>query len=179
MKEDIKKNVQKKSLIRLIACQALCMYYDINNEEKSIDKILKSINDHYVEVEFPGGQHNDLYKKAFTSNLINNVITNSTEYDILINKFLDKQYTTETLDDILVQSFRLAIYELKNTAIKKSIIINEYVDIVAEFYNDVYVNFANGILDNIAAEIRDGGQKKESIKKTKTTLARSIIKLKK
>ena len=103
-------------------------------------------------------------------NLVNGVLNNADEYDILINEFLQKQDTTGTIDEVLLQAFRLAIYELKNTDIDKNIVVNEYTDIVAEFFDGIYITFANGILDNMATYIKTGEKriietKQEDIKK--------------
>jgi transcription antitermination factor NusB len=177
MESTEKNNLSKKSLMRLIACQALCMYYDTNNDNKDIDNVLENINTYYVRDSFGENKYMNLHKKDFTVGLINGVIKNSKEYDVLINKFLDKQDTVETLDDVLLQSFRLAIFELKETTVNKKIIIDEYVDIVAEFYNNVYVSFVNGVLDNIAFEIREDGR--ENIRKREAEQKRKILKLNK
>jgi N utilization substance protein B len=177
MESTEKNNLSKKSLMRLIACQALCMYYDINNDDKDISNILKNINIYYMKSNFGENRYTNLHKKDFTIELVNGVIKNDKEYDTIINRFLDKQDTVETLDDVLLQSFRLAIFELQKTTADKKVIINEYVDIVAEFYNKIYVNFVNGILENIADEIR--GENKKDIKEKEQNRKRGILKLNK
>ncbi len=156
MTEDIKNNLSKKSLARFIACQAICVYYDANNFDKNLNNILENINEYFVKTDFDNTKYYNIYKSKFVYDLINNVIENQKEYDILINKLLNKQDTTETIDEIILATFRAAIYEFKNSTLDKNIIINEYVDIVGEFYNNVYTGFANGILENLALEIREG-----------------------
>lgn len=156
-------NLEKKSVARLIACQALCMYYDENNYDKDVDNILNAINENYVKVEL--SQNNDsyskIYKHKFVKDLINGTIENVKKYDALINKLLDKQNTTETIDEILLNVFRLSSCEFENYDTNKNVIIKEYTDIVAEFYNNIYINFANGIMENLATKIREAGELKE------------------
>lgn len=162
------------SIGRLVACQALCVYYNENNEDKDILNILESVNEYYIAENFTNENKENLFKDVYSSefvlNLVNGVLNNADEYDILINEFLQKQDTTGTIDEVLLQAFRLAIYELKNTDIDKNIVVNEYTDIVAEFFDGIYITFANGILDNIATYIKTGEKriietKQEDIKK--------------
>lgn len=174
------KLLSKRSLARLIACQALCMYYDKNNEDKNINSILKSINKFFVEDNFLDKNNNNKYtglcEDQFTSNLVEGVIENSEKFDTTINELLQKQDTTENLDDIILQSFRLAGFELENCReIDKNTIINEYVDIVAEFYDGIYIKFANGVLDSLADYIREGKIKdqKKIIQRKQNELTRS------
>ena len=143
-----------------MACQALCMYYDENNKDRDLDSILAAIVEYYIKDNFPDGSKKNRYvnlkSDEFTINLVKGVIDNCQEFDPIIEGFLQKQDTVQTLDDVVLQSFRLAIFELKNHSdIDKNVKVNEYVDIVAEFYGGVYVTFANGVLDNIASFIRD------------------------
>ena len=166
------KILPKRSLARFVACQALCMYYDKNNDSRDINSILTAIIEYYVKDNFSDkskkNKYIDLKEDDFTINLIEGVIGNHQEFDLIIEKFLQKQDTIQTLDDVILQSFRLAIFELKNHLdIDKNVIVNEYVDIIAEFYDGVYVTFANGVLDNMASFIRDNKVKKISNIETK------------
>lgn len=160
----------KKSVARLLSCQALYMYYNDNIENKDIDYILENINKYYILDNFNHSNgkndYKNIFKHEFVKSLINGVIENKEEIDALINKLLNKSDTTETLDSILLQCFRLATYELKSTTTDKNVIINEYVDIVAEFFEGVYVSFANGILNNVAAVIRENVDIDNLVEKT-------------
>ena len=163
-------NFSKRSLGRLTACQALCIYFNEIIDNKKIDSILFDINKNFIEKEFSSLETDfkDVYSSEFVRKLIIGVIENKEEFDKIIKDNLNKKETLETMDEIARYSLSLAIYELKfsaNTA--KEVIINEYVDIVADFLSEKEVKFINGILDNIALEIR-GGKKKE-IKESKTS----------
>ncbi len=189
--EKIKNNCNNKpirrSVARLISCQALYMYYDSSVEDKNIDNILKYINDYYIKEQFKRDDGKieflDLYKNSFVKELINGVINNKEEIDVLINKLLNKTDTVETLEPVLLQCFRLAYFELQNYDTKKENIIKEYVDIVAEFYNDNTINFANSLISNISAIIRDKVDinslvdKKDNEVKIKNKRHRKILKL--
>ena len=180
-------NLLKKSVARLLSCQALVMYYDTNVENKNIDNILSSINEYYILEKFNGengkNSYKNLFKHEFVKQLIEGVISYQKEIDPIINKLLNKNDTTETLDTILLQCFRLAAYELKFSDVDKNVIINEYVDIVSEFYSGIYISFANGILNNLALIIRDKVDINSIIDKNKkevnVTKRRRVITLKK
>lgn len=179
----------RRSVARLISCQALAMYYDDNVEDNNIDNILENINNYYVRCNFKRDDGKteflDLYKANFVKELINGVINNKDNMDVLINKLLNKTDTTETLDTILLQCFRLAYFELENYNTKKEDIIKEYVDIVAEFYSDNTINFANSLISNISSIIRDKvdidsiiNKKQDFVKKINKKSNRTILKLK-
>ena len=180
-------NLLKKSVARLLSCQALVMYYDNNVENKNIDNILSSINEYYILEKFNSengkNSYKNLFKHEFVKQLINGAIAIKDEIDPIINKLLNKNDTTETLDSILLQCFRLAAYELKFSDVDKNVIINEYVDIVSEFYSGIYISFANGILNNLALIIRDKVDINSIIDKNKkevnVTKRRRVITLKK
>lgn len=174
------KMLSKRSLARLMACQALCMYYDKSNENKDINSILAAIVEYYVKDNFLDKSEKNRYihlkDDDFVINLVKGVIDNYQEFDSTIEKFLQKQDTVQTLDDVILQSFRLANFELKNHLdIDKNVIVNEYVDIIAEFYDGVYVTFANGVLDSMASYIRDNKLKKIDNLKGKEPVAAKLL----
>ncbi|GHU28977.1 N utilization substance protein B [Bacilli bacterium] len=150
--------LQKKSLARFIACQVLSMYYDPSNEDKNVESLLNMVNDYYIKeiflVENNKNRFANLYRSKFVSDLINGVLSNVEELDSIIIKFLRESSPIDAIDSTVLQSFRLATFELKNSVLAKNIIINEYVDIVAEFCDKTQVAFANGVLNGLGRELR-------------------------
>ena len=163
-----KKRLKPESVSRLVACQALYVYYNENNDNKNVNDILNSINEYYIKNNFTDedgkNKYENICSSEFVLNIINGVIEHVEEFDNIINDFLDRNDTTGTLDEVLLQIFRLAIYELKFTKTDKNIIVNEYTDIVAEFYSGIYITFTNGILDNIGTYLVSGKRKEEPTK---------------
>lgn len=156
--------LSKRSLARFIACQALCVYYDRNNEDRDINSLVDSIEYYFVRENFLQENGNNRYldvgKNEFMLELIGGVIAQTTQLDDIINGLLNRQDTVEGLDDVILQCFRLAGFELLNhPQTDGGTIINEYVDIVAEFYEGAYIGFANALLDSMAKLLRgdDGG----------------------
>ena len=167
----------KKSLARLIACQALSTYFDENNKEEDINKILSNINTYYVMDEFTNDKNENsfktVFKNSFVLQLVNFVIDNTAKLDEFITKFLNKEEPFGTLDPVVVQILRTAIAESTlSPELDKKIIINEYVDIAAEFYADITPTFVNGMLDSIFFG------KKEKEQKAKKLEHQSNVKIK-
>ncbi|MDR2778548.1 MAG: transcription antitermination protein NusB [Rickettsiales bacterium] len=161
---------RKKSVARLVACQALFTYYDRNSSDRNIKSILKSIGEYYIEDSFYGKYsriiRNYLDRSDFIVNLLEGVIANVEELDSMISNFLHKPLTLETLDGVVLQSLRLASFELKNyPKTDVGVIVSEYVDIVSEFYGGAYTAFTNGILDKMGKYLRENSKNWEQLRK--------------
>lgn len=172
--------LSKTSVVRLMTCQALCIYNSNIPDEKDIEKILKNINtyfvkDNFIEVDGKTNNYNGLYKTEFIRNFIKNVIEKQPEIDVILNKFLKGYNTIENLLDTTRESFRLAIYEMLYCKdVHYKVILSEYVDIVAELTNDdKETRFFNAIAEKIAAELRSDEHVEQKEQK------RNILKLKK
>ena len=154
--------LSKTSVVRLMTCQALCIYNNDVSEEKNIEKILKNINvffvkEHFVEIDNKTNNYEKLYKTDFTKNFLTNVIEKQKELDTVLDKFLKSYNTIENLLDTTRESFRMAIYELLYCKdVHYKVILSEYVDIVAELTNDEKeTKFFNAILEKIALDLRE------------------------
>ena len=184
-KNNNKLDLSRASVVRLIACQTLCIYNSNLNEEQNLNEILESINDYYIKENFTLENSNtnyykSLYKTDFLNNMLNDIIKNRE----VLNELLEKEIrnynnTIENLLDTTRECFILAIYEMQNfSEVPTEVIINEYVDIVAEFTNDENeTKFANRVLDNLAVKLRN---KQEKITNNKVEKKhRKVISLKK
>jgi transcription termination factor NusB len=162
-----------KNIARLIICQALHMFYDSNNEEKNIAKILSIIDEYYINYivkdyylsnnitkSINSSKYKVFYNNKFTIGVINLVLQSAERFDAEIKKYLARDEPFETLDLILIQILRSALAEAElHPNLDKNIIINGYVDIAGKFYDNVYVSFANGVLASIFN--RNKGEGKE------------------
>lgn len=165
----IKSNLSRASVVRLIACQALCVYNDKSLEFRNMSEILENINDYYIK-EYLGKENstqND-YKTLYKTEFLNNMLTGLLKDEKKINEILEKEIrnfgnTIENLLDTTRECFKLAIYEMLNFVdLAPEIIINEYVDLVAEFTNDNNeTRFANKVLENLSIKLR--GKKEKNI----------------
>lgn len=185
--KDTKRSLSRASVIRLIACQALCVFNDPISEYKDLNEILENINEYYVK-EFLGKENstqNDyksLYKTEFLKNILNNIIEQAQNIDEILGKEIRNfNNTIENLLDTTRECFRLAIYEFQNLPeVPTEIIINEYVDIVAEFTNDDNeTKFANRVLEDLAVKLRNKEDKTYKKTDSKIKKERKIISLNK
>ena len=68
---------------------------------------------------------------------------------------LSEKWMLDRLDLTMQAIISLGIYELISCSfVPKNVIINEYVSISSQFYNDSNIGFVNGILDSLAKVIR-------------------------
>ena len=183
--KDAKPSLSRASVVRLMACQALCMYNDELSDCKNLNEILESINEYYVK-DYLGKENptkNDyksLYKTEFIRNMLSNVVDQIKEIDDILEKETRNfNNTIENLLDTTRECFRLAIYEFQNfPELASEIIINEYVDIVAEFTNDTNeTRFANRVLENLAVKLRNKEEKNIEKVEDKGKKGRKIISL--
>lgn len=155
---DNKKNtnppVTKKSLARLIACQILyqCEFY---NFEKPVEKFL----DESIKYCLGSNVYIKNYKRKIDLILLfelsNGALNHFKEADEVVKKFLKENWTLEKLPEVIRAIFRVCFYELlKIEKTPINVIINEYVDIVACFFDDKKVTFANAIIEKMAHQIR-------------------------
>lgn len=159
MKETLTLNqelkINKRSVTRLIAIQALYQYY-FYEQKNDIDTLKKELLDNYLLSEESNIEsYHDKIDTNLLQNLTSNIITLLPEIDKDINEFLQGQWNLEKLPDILLQILRIANLELKftkDTPVK--VILSEYVDIAACFYDSQKVTFVNSILENLAKKNR-------------------------
>lgn len=183
--KNTKPNLSRASVVRLIACQALCMFDDKIVECKDLNEILKIINTHYIEEYFKktSSSQNDyktLYKTEFLKNMLNNIVKQIQNIDEILEKEIRNfNNTISNILDTTKQCFRLAVYEFQNIPeVPTEIIINEYVDIVAEFTNDDNeAKFANRVLENLAIKLRNKEDKADKKTDNKIKKERKIISL--
>lgn len=153
--------INKRSTARLIAVQALYQYY-FYEQERDLDILKKELLDNYLlSEEREEESYHGKIDKGLLQKLTSNVITLIPEIDREISEFLQGQWSLEKLPDISLQIIRVANLELKlakDTPVK--VILNEYVDIAACFYDSQKVTFVNSILESLAKKNRPDEFKK-------------------
>jgi transcription termination factor NusB len=148
-----------------MACQVLSLYYDPANMDKNVESLLDTVNDHFITVNFleesGKNKYTGVHRGEFVLNLIQGVLANVSKLDSRISDFLHGNYNVSSLDSVLLQSLRLAYFEMTSSDISKKVVVSEYVDLVAEFCDKACIAFANGVLDRMAstmAERVDGAE---------------------
>lgn len=136
---------------RLGAVQALYQIEQTNQE------ILSAIEE-FINYRFPLLEGEVQYFKpdlALFKNLVQGVSDSLGNLDQLIEENLSENWRLERIPSVMRAILRAACHELKNESLVPTpVIINEYVEISKEFFQDKEVSFANGILDIIAKKVR-------------------------
>ena len=144
------KNINK-SYSRFFAVQILFSYFFDKGEDNIID--LKSfIEEYYIFNILNEEEYKNLINKDFLEELLINTVKNVEKIDsILINNLKNNEkYNFDNIDDLIKIIFRLSLYEFIWTNTEKKIIINEYVDISAEYYDETTIAFINANLDKLS-----------------------------
>ena len=158
---NLNNKINKRSVTRLIAIQTLYQYY-FYEQKHDITTLKKELLDNYLLSEESNIEpYDDKIDTKLLQNLTAKIITLLPEIDHDINEFLQEQWDLEKLPDVLLQILRMANLELKlakDTPVK--VILSEYVDIAACFYDSQKVTFVNSILENLAKKNRPNEFKK-------------------
>lgn len=138
--------MNKKQLTRICAVKALYSLA-INDEQTSLEELAETT---IKEIEGNGKISFNFFKEIIeaTQNYQEN-------YNQLIEQQLSEDWKLARLGHLLLAILHAAIYELechKDTPTK--VIINEYVDIAAAFFEEQEVSFVNAILDKLAQQLR-------------------------
>jgi len=95
--------------------------------------------------------YQDKIDNNLLESLISGVILVLPTIDEEIKSLLNDGWEIEKLSDVLLPILRLAIFELKFMKdVPTKVVISEYVDLSACFYEIKKVTFVNGFLQNIA-----------------------------
>ncbi len=145
---------RRRTLSRLMAIQ-IFYQYNFLEHKKNIDEIKEDMIESYA---LSPDDHISSYRDKIDEEFLNNLILGLTlneKIDEEIKEFLKDGFSLEKIEDVMQQILRLGTFELKfmlDTPYK--VIIDEYVDIAACFYERKKVTFSNGILENLAKKFR-------------------------
>jgi N utilization substance protein B len=146
--------LKKRSLTRLIAVQ-IYYQYDFYKEQKEIKEIKDAVINNYLLDE---NENLSSYQEKIDSNFLENLtsqFSNIHQFDEEIEELMENNNKLDVLDNVELQIFRLSAFELKYIKnISAKIIIDEYVDIYASFFDEKKINFANAIIDKLARKNR-------------------------
>lgn len=141
---------------RLIAVQSLYQY-DFYQGDKDIHSLFKQLLENYLlseEEEKPTS-----YRAKVDINLLESLLSGIVlvlpTLDEEIKSFLKDKWRVEDLPDLMLPILRLASFELRFMKdIPTKVVISEYVDLAACYYEEKKVTFINKVLQNIANENR-------------------------
>jgi len=151
---------KKKSLSRLMAVQIFYQHDFFNDNlldnKEDFTKITNNLVENYA-LDFAEdiSSYKDYVDQDLLNKLVQGLKDDIKDTDDEISQFLKDNWTIEKLDKITLQILRVGTFELRNIKdVPAKVIIDEYVDIAASFFEDKKVTFVNAILDKLAQKIR-------------------------
>jgi N utilization substance protein B len=155
MQKKSKPTYRKRTLSRLVAIQ---IFYQFEFYEKKIPlaEVKNNVIDNYVlEQE----ETISSYRKKIDLNLLETLLAGINlgveEIDHDIFGLLKSGWDLEKLPDVMLYILRLGAFELKFMHdIPLKVVLDEYVDISASFFEAKKVTFLNATLENLAKHYR-------------------------
>ena len=131
--------------------------FDFHGQKESIDNLKNTLVDNYAltsDEEIKSYREKIDYE--FLRNLVNGLNLGLEEINQDISTFLKNEWTLEKLPNVLLQILRFGAFELKFAKdIPLKVLINEYVDLSAMFFDSKQITFANSVLENLAKKYRE------------------------
>ena len=137
---------RKRTLSRLIAVQVFYQY-DYHLEKKSYEEIKKDLIENYIlNSDDEISSYQDEIDAIFLDKLIA-APQMFVEIDQELSAFLQKGWSLGSVDKVILQILRLAVFELQMLKdIPPKVVVDEYVGIAASFFDHKKVTFVNAIL---------------------------------
>ena len=145
---------RKRTLSRLIAVQVFYQY-DYHSEKKSYEEIKKDLIENYIlNSEDEISSYQDEIDAIFLDKLIA-APQMFVEIDQELSAFLQKGWSLGSVDKVILQILRLAVFELQMLKdIPPKVVVDEYVGIAASFFDHKKVTFVNAILDKFLDKLK-------------------------
>lgn len=143
---------KERSAARLAATQAL---YQIEMTSGDAEEVITEFIDHRFggDPEAGGGVAHD---EDFFKDIVRGVLRHQIEIDRSLTASLASGWTLRRVDSILRALMRAAAYELKGRKdVPVKVVIDEYVELAKDFFDDDEPAFVNAVLDRLAREGRD------------------------
>ncbi len=152
-----------KTISRLAAIQ-VCYQFDMakseeNAEDLNLEKFIFDIVEYYKinedsanqeSINFEHANINSKPNKNFIYKLSSSVFENLEKIDIIITKELEKEDSISKMNLLLKTILRCAVSEMFFDNTPTKVVIDEYVGLARDFFNNSEVNFTNAILDKIS-----------------------------
>lgn len=143
-----------KSISRIAAIQTLYQFEKYTTDS-NIESLLLRIIDFYKDKDIKNDYELDTKSKlklrpsyTYLTELVKFTYNNLDEIDTIIQKHLTKEWTLQTLPELLSATLRVAICEIKFfPETPRKVIINEYTDIASDMLDERKVGFVNSVLD--------------------------------
>ena len=129
--------------------------YDYHLEKKSYEEIKKDLIENYIlNSDDEISSYQDEIDTIFLDKLIA-APQMFVEIDQELSAFLQKGWSLGSVDKVILQILRLAVFELQMLKdIPPKVVVDEYVGIAASFFDHKKVTFVNAILDKFLDKLK-------------------------
>jgi N utilization substance protein B len=141
---------RKRHAARMAAVQAL---YQMDVGGVGSKAVIREFLDHRFGLE--GEQDMIVADEDFFEDIITGVVREQSRIDETISDHLSKSWTLKRLDMTLRALMRSAIYEvIARPDVPALVIIDEYVSLAANFFDEKQAAFVNAALEKVAKKVR-------------------------
>ena len=142
-----------RSAARLAAVQAL---YQLAGADAAPETVIQEFISFRIGKELEGFQYPEADEGHFKS-VVAGAVERRGELDTMIGEALAEGWTVQRLGQLMRSLLAAAAFELVGRPdVPVRVIINEYVELARDFYDDKEVAFVNGVLDHLAKRARPG-----------------------
>ena len=142
---------EQRAAARLAAVQAL---YQMDVVTTGLNEILAEFESHWIGQEVEGEQYRPA-EIAFFRSILQGVLEAQTVIDRMIDEALQKGWPLKRVEAVLRAILRGGTFELlRRTDVPARVVITEYADIAAAFFEREEVGMVNGVLDSLAHRLR-------------------------
>ena len=140
-----------RSAARLAAVQAL---YQMDLAHTDLSEIIDEFSAHHFGSANPDSNVTDA-DPTFFGDLLRGVIAHQRKLDPMLDRQLASGWRLHRIDSILRAVLRAAAYELSERHdVPARVVINEYIDVAAAFFDRDEPKVVNGVLDKLAHRLR-------------------------
>lgn len=141
---------------------ALKVLYSLYDHDAEIDEILDDFwqsfrfrNDVLGDPDETDGARVPAHVKAFAEQLVRGVVNNLRELDAIVDRH-SKNWALDRMSRVDLSLLRMATFELVHQPdVPASVVMNEAIEIGKRYGTQDTPAFVNGILDKIAAAVRN------------------------
>ncbi|UDL95240.1 transcription antitermination factor NusB [Lichenihabitans sp. PAMC28606] len=142
---------EQRAAARLAAVQAL---YQMEVARKGLNEIFAEFESHWIGQEVEGDQYRPA-EIAFFRNILQGVLDHQTAIDTMTDEALQAGWPLRRVEAVLRAILRCGTYELMRRGdVPARVVITEYADLAAAFFDREEVGLVNGVLDGLAHTLR-------------------------
>ncbi len=144
--------MRSRTNARMAAVQAT---FQLNFTTDTLSKVMDDFSSFHFKETRNSGKKETVDIKFFKL-IVYGVFNKKEIIKDIISKGLNKNWKLKRIDPTMYALLELGIYELLYMdSIPKEIVLDEYVSIASNFFDNTQVGFVNGFLDNLPKKIND------------------------